>query len=86
MLFRSRLIGYYETGYNLKLDTARRDDTTGSDFLFETNPRFTPVSAADEITRAGEIEEMDFTPLLYQHDPHFRAALLPPWTYTRVST
>jgi len=55
------------------------------EFLYETNPRFTKVSAEDEIKLAGEVQEMDFKPLLYQHDPHFRAVLLPPWTYTRVS-
>jgi hypothetical protein len=56
------------------------------EFLYETNPRFTKVGPEDDIKLAGEALEMDFKPLLYQHDPHFRAVLLPPWTFTPVST
>jgi hypothetical protein len=55
------------------------------EFLYETNPRFTKVSSEDDLNLAGEAQEMDFKPLIYQHDPHFRAVLLPPWTYTPVS-
>ena len=54
-------------------------------FVAETNPRFTAVDPNDEIAFGGELQAMDFRPVLYQHDPHLKTVLLAPWTYTRVA-
>ena len=55
------------------------------DFVYETSPKFTSASEADELVYGGELEAMGFKAELYQHDPHIRAVLLPPWTMVPVS-
>lgn len=55
------------------------------DFMYETSPKFTTAREADELVYGGELQAMGFKAELYQHDPHIRAVLLPPWTMVPVS-
>ena len=54
------------------------------DYVFETSPKFTSASEADELVYGGELKAMGFKAELYQHDPHLRAVLTAPWTMVPV--
>ena len=54
-------------------------------FVYETQPKFTAARDDDAIELGGELAEIDMKLSLYQHDPHIKAVLLPPFTYVPVS-
>lgn len=56
------------------------------DFVYETSPKFTTAKPEDELVCGGELAGMGFSAELYQHDPHIRAVLLPPWTMVPVGS
>jgi len=56
------------------------------DYTFETVPVYTTPEERDQykLEFGGELNDMNFKPSLYQHDPHQRSVMLPPWTFTNV--
>ena len=54
------------------------------DFVYETQPKFTLAQPSDALQFGGELKEMDFVPQLYQHDPHIKAVLLPPHSFSLI--
>jgi len=56
------------------------------DFVYETSPKFTTAKPDDELVYGGELAAMGFSAELYQHDPHIRAVLLPPWTMVPIGS
>ena len=54
------------------------------DYVFQTSPKFTTASEADDLVYGGELKAMGFKAELYQHDPHLRAVLTAPWTMVPV--
>ena len=69
----------------LKTAVNSKDYNPVWDFVYETMPEFTTASKADDLVYGGELKAMGFKAELYQHDPHIRAVLLPPWTMVPVN-
>lgn len=53
-------------------------------FVVQSDPRFTNAGVDDDIEFGGELKQMNFKLLVYQHGDHMKAVTLALWAFVEV--
>ncbi|GMI06465.1 hypothetical protein TrLO_g11801 [Triparma laevis f. longispina] len=62
----------------------RRESVAIHVIRVQSDPRFTNAGVDDDIEFSGELKQMNFKLLVYQHGDHMKAVMLALWAFVEV--